>query len=148
MSLASVLEFARKKKGLSLRKVETLTGISNAYIHQLEKSKRRPPRPQILAKLAEVYEVSLMELMEKAGYLSSEDDLGRELAQFIRDDSEALGLFRIFFQLSTSKKNDLIKYAEYLSATDDASEQTTKAAEKAMLFSMQITKDAMKPPKR
>jgi transcriptional regulator with XRE-family HTH domain len=55
--------------GATLREVETKTGISNAYLSQLESGKADRPAPRILHKLAEFYGASYTALMEAAGYL-------------------------------------------------------------------------------
>jgi transcriptional regulator with XRE-family HTH domain len=68
--LGQVLRQARKHKALSLRYVESKTGISNAYISQLETGKIENPSPHFLQKLAELYEISHEELMRAAGYLA------------------------------------------------------------------------------
>jgi len=63
------LRMLRKRKGLSLREAEKECGVSNAYIAQLEKGDRPPPRPDILRKLAKAYNVTVRELLLRAGYL-------------------------------------------------------------------------------
>ena len=75
MSFSDYLKNLRTKQGLKLREVERLTKISNSYLSQIETGKRNPPHPDILKKLAPIYEVSLKELMEKAGYLEIEDEI-------------------------------------------------------------------------
>ena len=63
------LKSIRKQKGVSLLNVEKQTGISNAYISQLETgARRRLPTPERLRVLADYYNVSVKELLEKAGY--------------------------------------------------------------------------------
>ncbi len=59
---------AREHKGLSLRAVEQLTEISNAYLSQLEQGKIKQPSPVILHKLSELYEVSYVEILRLIGY--------------------------------------------------------------------------------
>ncbi|MBM3143335.1 MAG: helix-turn-helix transcriptional regulator [Chloroflexi bacterium] len=59
----------RERRHLSLRDVEKECGVSNAYIAQLEKGDRPPPRPDILKKLARAYNVTVRELLMRAGYL-------------------------------------------------------------------------------
>jgi transcriptional regulator with XRE-family HTH domain len=66
--LSTFLAEARKKAGLSLRAVEKATGISNAYLSQLEHGKIRVPAPQNLHKLAELYRVPYELLLELAGH--------------------------------------------------------------------------------
>jgi HTH-type transcriptional regulator, competence development regulator len=68
-ALATYLRTIRKEKGLSLKKVEKAAGVSNAYLSQLERGRRNPPHPDILKRLANVYEVPVTELLSAAGYL-------------------------------------------------------------------------------
>jgi transcriptional regulator with XRE-family HTH domain len=66
--LGSYLRQVRRKLNLTLRDVEEKTGISNAYLSQLENNKIFYPSPRILYKLAECYQVSYEYLMKLAGY--------------------------------------------------------------------------------
>src|SRR5689334_10650073 len=66
--LAKYLAAARKRAHLSLRAVEASTGISNAYLSQLENSKIQQPSPNLLHKLAELYREDYRKLLELAGY--------------------------------------------------------------------------------
>jgi transcriptional regulator with XRE-family HTH domain len=63
------LKSLRERQRLSLRDVEKESGVSNAYISQLEKGERPPPSPDILRKIARVYRVTVRELLMRAGYL-------------------------------------------------------------------------------
>jgi len=63
------LRTIRKQRGLSLKKVEKAAEVSNAYLSQLERGRRNPPHPDILKKLARVYEVPVNDLLAAAGYL-------------------------------------------------------------------------------
>lgn len=63
------LKLLRGKQRMSLRDVERRTGVSNAYLGQIEQGKRPPPHPNILKKLASLYGVPVYELMATAGYL-------------------------------------------------------------------------------
>lgn len=62
------LKKARQAKGLSLRAVEEVTGVSNAYLSQLEQGKIRQPSPVILHKLSQLYELSYADIMRSVGY--------------------------------------------------------------------------------
>lgn len=66
--LGTFLASARNKLAMTLRAVEEETGISNAYLSQLEHGKIKTPAPQNLYKLAELYQVPYALLMELAGY--------------------------------------------------------------------------------
>ena len=58
----------RLRGNTSLRAVQRTSGISNAYLSQVEKGLKRPG-PRILRKLAALYNVSVQQLFSKAGYL-------------------------------------------------------------------------------
>jgi transcriptional regulator with XRE-family HTH domain len=68
-TLGTGLKAAREGRNLSLRQVEEATGISNAYISQLENEKVKKPSPHFLHKLAMLYDVPYDLLMEYAGYI-------------------------------------------------------------------------------
>jgi len=66
------LKELREKKGVTLKQVEEGTGMSNAYISQLETgTRRRLPAPDKLKALADYFNVTIKELLEKAGYVES-----------------------------------------------------------------------------
>lgn len=70
-SLANVLRRIRGVSGASLRDVERKTGISNAYLSQLESGAASRPAPQMLHELAAFYGIPYESLMEAAGYLEA-----------------------------------------------------------------------------
>ncbi len=78
-SFGPYLHNLRKKKGLTLKQVEKAARVSNAYLSQLERGLRRPPHPDILKRLANVYGASHRELLIAAGYL--EEDTKEKLEQ-------------------------------------------------------------------
>jgi HTH-type transcriptional regulator, competence development regulator len=67
----------RKQRGLTLKQVEKAAQISNAYISQFERGLRNPPHPDILNRLAKVYDVPVRELLIEAGYLKEESPAQR-----------------------------------------------------------------------
>jgi transcriptional regulator with XRE-family HTH domain len=67
-TLGQFLRAARARKGLTLRQVESATGISNAYLSQLEGDKIKQPSPVSLHKVAELYDVAYSLLLGLAGY--------------------------------------------------------------------------------
>lgn len=69
-TLGAYLFHVRKIKRLTLREVEraTMQEVSNSYLSQLEHDRIINPSPNILNRLAEVYRISYLVLMEKAGY--------------------------------------------------------------------------------
>src|SRR2546426_1681647 len=62
----------RKEKGLTLKQGERAARVSNASLSLVGRGRRPPPHPDILQRLAKVYEVSQRDLLVAAGYL--EDD--------------------------------------------------------------------------
>lgn len=72
--LGKFLKELREKKGVSLQDLENATGISNAYISQLETGARKKlPEPERLRKIADYYNVTVQEMLEGAGYYESKD---------------------------------------------------------------------------
>lgn len=67
-TLGTYLKLLRDAKVLSLREVEEKSGISNAFLSQLESGKVKQPSPVMLYKLAELYGVPYEALMELAGH--------------------------------------------------------------------------------
>ena len=68
-SFGEGLKMARELRKLSLREVEEATGISNAYLSQLENDKIKKPSPHFLHKLASLYDIGYELLVETAGYV-------------------------------------------------------------------------------
>ncbi len=71
--LGNFLNKLRKQRGLTLKKVYSLSKVSTAYLNQIEKGVKQNPHPEILKKLAVVYKVPVRILMEEAGYLEDND---------------------------------------------------------------------------
>lgn len=69
MSFGDFIKAKREEKGLKMREVERKTGISQAYLSQIESGKRSTPKPDIIKKLAEGLVEDYSYLMYKAGYL-------------------------------------------------------------------------------
>jgi transcriptional regulator with XRE-family HTH domain len=67
-ALGNLLRDSRNRLSLSQRAVETKTGVSNAYLSQLEGGKIKQPSPQILHKLCELYGASYITALELTGY--------------------------------------------------------------------------------
>lgn len=61
----------RKLKGLTLTKLEELSGVSNSYLSQVENGQFKPS-VEILKKLAKVLDVPYIELLQKAGVLEED----------------------------------------------------------------------------
>jgi transcriptional regulator with XRE-family HTH domain len=105
-SLGQELQAARKLKNLSLREVETATGISNPYLSQLENDKIQKPSPQFLGKLAAIYDIDYQLVMESAGYIPPTKRT--DSAKTISGDA----LFRQ--ALSASEEEQLLDYLGFI----------------------------------
>lgn len=68
--LGELLKAARTLKGATLREVEKKTGISNAYLSQMESGVITEPSPHKLHKLSEYYGLNYSDLMGAAGYVT------------------------------------------------------------------------------
>jgi transcriptional regulator with XRE-family HTH domain len=64
------LKGLRLKKKLTIRQLDTYSGVSNSYISQMERGQRGVPKPDILQKLSKPLGVPYEDLMENAGYLN------------------------------------------------------------------------------
>jgi HTH-type transcriptional regulator, competence development regulator len=67
-TLSDYLRSARQRLGVSLREVENATGVSNAYLSQLEGGKIKSPSPALLQKLSDYLKLSYADVLELAGH--------------------------------------------------------------------------------
>lgn len=67
LTLGHILKRGRVISQLTLRQVEEATGISNAYLSQLENDKIKKPSATVLYKLSSIYRLSLDELFVTCG---------------------------------------------------------------------------------
>lgn len=106
-TLGQVLQSAREAKKLSLRAVEKATGVSNAYLSQLESGKIKQPSPTILHKLSELYEVAYNDLLALAGYPVPDDD---------STASSQVRPFDRFGDITKDEEQELVDYLAFLRA--------------------------------
>lgn len=108
-SLGATLKDARKNVGLTLRQVEEMTDISNAYLSQLENEKIKNPSVNILSKLSSLYKVSLKTLLSNAKMIdkneAQQEEINLSFAQKIAFRAE---------DLSEDERNDVLKYLEFI----------------------------------
>ncbi len=72
-TLGKFLRSIREQNELSTRDVEKKTGITTSQLSRIECSKTQTPSPIALKKLACFYNIRLIELYQKAGYLDPKD---------------------------------------------------------------------------
>jgi transcriptional regulator with XRE-family HTH domain len=69
MNFYEQLRDMRKLKGFTIRELADRSGVSSAYISQMENGNRGVPSPDVLMKLSEGLNTPYPELMEIAGYI-------------------------------------------------------------------------------
>lgn len=105
-TLGQYLRALREAKGLSLRQVEGQSGISNAFVSQMESGKVKQPSPVMLYKLAELYGVPYESLMELAGYPSP--------SALTIESRSASEVFRRFGEITQTEEAELLDYLSFL----------------------------------
>lgn len=103
-SLGSVLRQARDLKKLSLRTVEEMTGISNAYLSQIENDKIKKPSADILHKLATTYKVDFNYLLQVGGLVEKSSSNNVSFGKFVFSKDN----------LTKEEEEELINYLQYL----------------------------------
>lgn len=68
-----ILKDLRKRGGLTLRQIEEATGISNAYLSQLENGKIKHPSAQSLYTLAKLYSTDIEYLLIASGMVKEDE---------------------------------------------------------------------------
>lgn len=103
-TLGPYLKQLREQKTYTLREVEELTGISNAYLSLLENDKIKKPAPNNLHKLAEFYKIDLRELLSLAGILEADAAPAKSPAEYIFSKDN----------LTSDEEDELIKYLKFI----------------------------------
>lgn len=70
INIGQQIKSARERKGLSLRELEILTGISNPYLSQLENGKVAKPSPNFLWKISFHLDIDFKQLMLDVGFIT------------------------------------------------------------------------------
>ena len=78
-SLGSTLKELREIHRFTLRQVEEATGISNAYLSQLENDKIAKPSANVLYKLSNIQNVELDTLLAAAGIIEKKSSSNKLL---------------------------------------------------------------------
>lgn len=74
MNFYDQLRDMRKLKGFTIRELADRSGVSAAYISQLENGNRGVPSPDVLMKLSEGLNTPYPDLMQLAGYMEKPSD--------------------------------------------------------------------------
>jgi len=81
---------AREREGRSLAAIAEPAKISAAYLQKLERGTVGSPSPRVLRRLAAVLDVSYLETMALAGYLSEDEKREVEATPRLRVDPHPL----------------------------------------------------------
>ncbi|MGV3765999.1 MAG: helix-turn-helix domain-containing protein [Chitinophagaceae bacterium] len=109
MSLGKKLKDAREHLPMTLRQVEDATGVSNAYLSQLENEKIQKPSANILYKLSTLYRINLNSLLAAAGIIESATDSPES------KEGEVLNNIAFYSEnLSDEEKNQVLEYIKFL----------------------------------
>ncbi len=112
------LKDLRNNQKLSLRDVEAKGGLSASYLAQIEQGRRNPPGPDILKRLAPVYDVPVRDLLKAAGYLEEaggtlSDEEEVELAfKYVMSDPRYKSGARVKGELTTDVKRFVVEMYE------------------------------------
>jgi transcriptional regulator with XRE-family HTH domain len=107
-TLGRTLKSIREKVSLTLREVEESTGISNAYLSQLENDKIKKPSASVLYKLADVYKVDLNVLLMAAGIIETNPNANPDVSELERE----IAFYKDKFSPEEEKK--IIEFIKYL----------------------------------
>ena len=112
-TLGQKLKEARLINEFSLREVEEITEISNAYISQLENDKIKNPSANILYKLANLYKISFEFLLAKAGVIQESTETNKPLIgsalyskKLTPEEEQALAEYLSFLRFHNKKKSN------------------------------------------
>ncbi|MEP7375978.1 MAG: helix-turn-helix domain-containing protein [Chitinophagaceae bacterium] len=104
-SLGRTLKDSRELIPFTLRQVEESTGISNAYLSQLENEKIKKPSANVLYKLASLYKIELDTLLYAAGIIQSQSPKKSKLLNSIAMSAD---------KLTDEEEQKLLDYLKYL----------------------------------
>ncbi|WP_298351941.1 helix-turn-helix domain-containing protein [Runella sp.] len=107
-TVGKVIREARELKRLTLREVEIQSGISNAYLSQLENDKIKKPSANTLYKLSELFNISFDDLMVMAGIVEKKKD-STKLERHFALSSE---------NLTTEEEEELLNFLKYMRFRD------------------------------
>lgn len=103
-SLGETLKECRRLTCLTLRQVEDASGVSNAYLSQLENDKIKKPSASVLYKLSCIYKVDIEVFLYAAGIIN-EGPSGNGILQ---------GLAAKAGQLTSQEEAQLLEYLQFL----------------------------------
>jgi transcriptional regulator with XRE-family HTH domain len=109
MTLGQAIRAVRQQVGLSQKELADAAGIDQSYLSMIESDQRSNPGTRIMARLAQVLQVSIDDLAARAGYLPRRDE----------PDPLADQALRLFRQLPRWRQEDVLAQLQlYLRLTE------------------------------
>lgn len=115
--MGQFLKKVREENNFTLRRVEEITGISNAYLSQLESDKIKQPSPIWLHKLAEAYDVEYSTLLSLANYPVPGENASSDINASL---SARLGA------VTRNEEEALVDYLKFIRSRNDSSRRKTR----------------------
>lgn len=117
-TLGKTLKSTRENVSFTLKDVENATGISNAYLSQLENDKIKKPSASILYKLANVYKIDLNVLLHAAGIIEKIDEKEQPTKSIL--ETEIAFYSDKLDNQEVQEVVDFIKFLRYKKANDNS----------------------------
>jgi HTH-type transcriptional regulator, competence development regulator len=107
--LGETLKKSRINFGLTLRQIEDASGISNAYLSQLENDKIKKPSANILYKLSDLYKIELNDLLIAAGIIENvAKHTSKKKSDLTQMISTSVG------GLNSQQKKNVLEYIDFI----------------------------------
>lgn len=120
MNFGQLLQAARQKKRMILRKLANITGLSISYLSDMEHSRRKPPKMayvKIIEKALEIDDGSLQMAAKK------ENDIAKEMKEFVMTRPQAAYAFLRAAENKTEEElNRMFKKIEELNSIEERSD--------------------------
>lgn len=87
MSFGQIVRARRNEKGYGLNEFAERLGLSPAYWSRIERGHEKPPRDEVIERVAAILDLRLDDLFVQAAHLPPDmrDDLGRVVALYRRE---------------------------------------------------------------
>lgn len=127
MTLGQAIRTVRRQVGLSQKELAEAAGIDQSYLSMIESGQRANPGTRIMARLAQVLQVSMDDLAAHAGFLPHRDEpdplteqavrLFRQLPRWRQED--VLAQLQLYLRLNETRPR-VIGQEEEDAPTDEA----------------------------
>lgn len=113
-SLGGLLKELREANKLTLREMEKHTGISNAYLSQVENGQIKKPSTNYLFKISEVLNYPYEALMERAGHIVPKKEGTISKSESEKQSNEQSKAFAIFSSIRDLTEEEAEALVEFL----------------------------------